>query len=500
VVIVITVYEPKPPVADANAEGVRPVKCSIRTGVVGWALAGAAILCVADGAAGQDFGGAWPNYSGGKPFVIAFPAGLRAHRALGGLFVHDVDGDGLMEYVVSVPGQLAVFDWDGSLLWRRPTAQRLHAGASAGENLPGSNHPGVFAIGAEIGYVTSGGELVVHDAVSGAVLRQRDGFDGAQVALAARFTSRGREVLLQYDQRAVAAVDIDDFHELWRSSEYLGFDHSPAFVADVDGDGLDEVLGPLSLAADGTPLPRPAYPEGTSLLAVDSAAFADLDGDGVVEMVLAEQGGNNATLAVRPTDGGLLWSNTERPAHPTGSCAREIDPDKLAAGDFVPSVPGIEIFVRSACGREPWVIGAGGRTLKHFRVANVVPPGWFLGPIGAGGEETEGGIDVAGALDWHGNDHANRLLVFKERAVDGDIGVLNLEPDPPALGFRLQRQALLVYAADIAGDHREEIIVLERGRILVEYHDGEPRTLRQRLWSDPFYARRKQNWNYYRTY
>jgi hypothetical protein len=311
-------------------------------------------------------------------------------------------------------------------------------------------------------------------------------------------TKRGREVLLQYDQRTVAAVDIDDFHELWRSSDYLGFDHSPAFVADIDGDGLDEVLGPLSLAADGTPLPRPAYPQGTSLLAVDSAAFADLDGDGIVDMVLAEQGGNNATLAVRPTDGALLWSNVERPAHPTGGCARELDPDKVAAGDFMPSVPGIEVFARSACGREPWVIGADGGTLEHLRVEDFVPEGWFLGPTGGAGEDSDGGIDLVSALDWHGNAHGNRLLVFKERAVDGDVGILGLERDPPAFGFRLQRQALLVYAADVVGDHREEIIVLERERILVEYHDNAPKPLRQRLWSDPVYARRKQNWNYYR--
>ena len=471
----------------------------MRHGTQAKLLAGAALigLAASTAGAGQEVGEPWPNYGGGKPFVIAFPAELRAHRSLGGLFVHDVDGDGLMEYVVSVPGQIAVFDWDGRLLWRRRTAQRLRAGAAAGDNLPGSNHPGVFAVGSEIGYVTSGGEIVVHDGRSGEVLRRRGGFDGAQVALAARFTRRGRELLLQFDQRMVAAVDLDDFHELWRSNEYLGFDHAPAFVADLDGDGLDEVLGPLSLAADGTPLPRPAYPEGTSLLAVDSAAFADLDGDGVVEMALAEQGGNNATLAVRPTDGALLWSNEGRPAHPTGSCAREIDPDKLAAGDFVPSVPGIEVFARSACGREPWIIGADGDTLRHFRVEDVVPAGWFLGPIDTGGEETEGGIDVVGALDWHGNDHANRLIAFKERAVDGDAGVLNLEPAPPAFGFRLQRHAMLVYVADVAGDHREEIIVLERDRILVEYHDGEPRPLRPRLWLDPVYARRKQNWNYY---
>lgn len=441
----------------------------------------------------------WPNYDSPKPFDIPFPDGFRADPVRGGLFVHDVDDDGLMEYVVSVPGQLAVFDWDGRLLWRRRAGHRLRAAAAEGRHLPGTNHPGVFAVGTELGYVSEDGELVIRDARTGEVLRRRGGFAGAQVALAANFTGRHREVLLQYDLERVAAVDIDGLEVLWRSGEYLGFDHVPAFVADLDGDGRDEVLGPVSLAADGSALPRPAYPEGTSTRSVDSAAFADLDADGVVEMILAEQGGREATLAVRPTDGTLLWANRTRPARPTGECEHESDPDKLAAGNFLPAVPGIEILARSACGREPWVIDRRGRTVTRFSVGQVLPRGWFLGPETPAGEPSEGGIDVVGPLDWHGNDSGNRLLLFKERALEGDVGVLDLAHDPPRFGFRLGRRAILVYAADVAGDHREEIVVLEADRIRVEFHTGPQKPTRPRLWDDPVYRRRKQNWNYYRT-
>ena len=198
----------------------------MRHGTQARLLAGTTLigLAASAAAAGQEDGEPWPNYGGGKPFVIAFPVELRAHRSLGGLFVHDVDGDGLMEYVVSVPGQIAVFDGDGRLLWRQRTAQRLRAGAAAGENLPGSNHPGVFAIGSEIGFVTSGGEIVVHDERSGEVLRRRGGFDGAQVALAARFTGAAascwRAAFMQLlGEHEIPVIDyaVEDLQEELRS-------------------------------------------------------------------------------------------------------------------------------------------------------------------------------------------------------------------------------------------------------------------------------------------
>jgi hypothetical protein len=64
--------------------------------------------------------------------------------------------------------------------------------------------------------------------------------------------------------------------------------------------------------------------------------------------------------------------------------------------------------------------------------------------------------------------------------------------------------AARTYVADIAGDYREEVVVVEsvaggNGRVLVFWNDAANPTpsARERRWTEQHYRRIKQNWNYY---
>lgn len=64
----------------------------------------------------------------------------------GGLIVADVDNDGAMDYVVTVPGHLVVYGNNGRKLWLKQT-EIVVGGQSESQGLPGHHGPGVAAGG-----------------------------------------------------------------------------------------------------------------------------------------------------------------------------------------------------------------------------------------------------------------------------------------------------------------------------------------------------------------
>jgi hypothetical protein len=393
----------------------------------------------------------------------------------------------------SAPARIAVFDWDGTLLWNEGKDIRLRTGANAGTNFPGASHPGVWVLNDEMGYISEDGDLVVLNSSNGNEKRRFDLPVGAQVSMIANFRE-GREVVVQYSNRVLEARNIDTGERLWRTTQYNGFDHSPAFVGDLDGDGFDEVAGVYSISENGVRMPEPAYPSGFNSDQVDSVSFGDINGDGLLDLVLAEQGGRNATWAVTPSTGEILWENRERPNDPIGECIRGIDPDKVVIGNFTNS-PGLETLARSACGRRPWLIDSEGNTIMEWKVEDVMGPAWNYGQLDP---RSDGGIDVLSALNWNGNPEKDQVLLFEERHINGDVATVDLNAQTLLPGLYLERKAIMVMAVDVAGDVREEVVVLEADKLRITRHDLRD-NLHERLWLDPNYAKRKQNWNYYST-
>ncbi len=62
----------------------------------------------------------------------------------GGIMVADVNNDGKQDYLVTVPGHLAVYDNGGRKLWVK-RADLVVGSSSESHGLPGHNGPGVAA-------------------------------------------------------------------------------------------------------------------------------------------------------------------------------------------------------------------------------------------------------------------------------------------------------------------------------------------------------------------
>ncbi len=424
----------------------------------------------------------WPQYSA-NPFVIRL--GQRMPDRVGGFFAHDLTGDGLMDYVVTSEHEVGAYDHDGAQLWVRGPGIRVDG------QFPHTHHPGAMAgdmdgDGAqEVGWITAGRELIIVDGRTGRE-EKRFGTANAQVAVIANLRGLGdRDAVLQINQNTLRAIRLDDGGTLWRNEHFQGIDHSPVRQADVDGDGKDDLCGAQVLDENGQVLHAWDLPRdrGTYTRAIDSIAIADVIPGGSLEVGLAEQGGNNQAIVV-----GLdrIVYGTFNPANPccrvAGEC-REVDPDKVALGNFTGDAR-LEFFARSACGRAPWVLDADGRIIASWSVDDTKPQGWY-----------SHGIEEVAALDWDGDDHDE--LVVKERHISGDAAIV----DAMTGNFRrvFDARATRVYAADVSGDFREEVLTLdENGLILVHWNpDPPPAAAKPRKWTLQHYRRQKQNWNYY---
>ena len=259
---------------------------------------------------------------------------------------------------------------------------------------------------------------------------------------------------------------------LWETDRYLGCAHGPVRLADIDGDGRDEVCGGTLFDQEGTLVETAAYPEGfrghfDSVYAYD--VRPDIPG---LEVVLFEEGSNGVGVL---NISGALW-RTDYEGQ---------EPQNAAVGDFDPARPGLEIWCRSRYDthQKPWVFDAQGNPIAHWEMDAVTPEGW-----------TEKGLEEISTIDWTGE--AKQLAAAKERHTQGDVCLF----DPLTGEFveRFDEEAWRLYVADASGDWREEIIVVTASEIHV-YHneDANPAPNHERLWAHNYYRRAKMNWNYY---
>lgn len=425
----------------------------------------------------------------------ALPPGVREHQFKlaqpvpatgGGLFAHELNGDGKLDLVITSEGHVGAYDHSGKLLWVKEIPLYLfeythHPSAVAGD-LDGDGQQ-------EVAVLTTAKELVVLDGRTGELEKTLKGL-GEPIAFAvANLRGLGDQYLiLQYDLTHLRAVKAEDGSTLWETNEYRAIEHSPLRQADLDGDGLDEVAGATLIDHDGKRMHE--WELETRHESMDSIVIADVIPGGPLEVAMAEQrGANSRTVLMNHEE--ILWCqlnpwNWE-------------DPDKLAIGDFDPGRPGLEVFNRSSGGdgvaprgREepyryeeaPWVFDSAGQLLARYYI-NDSKPAWWTGH----------GIEEISRIDWDGDERDE--LAAQERHKSGAGAILDaltgrFEVIFPARSVRL-------YAVDFEGDSREEVIILDEAGVvrILSNANLNPHPVKPSPWTRSEYRRQKQNWNYY---
>ncbi len=426
-----------------------------------------------------------------NPFVIklAIPA---PKDSAGGIIVADVTNDGKMDYLVTVPGHLAVYGNDGKKLWVKKT-NIVVGGSSENQGLPGHHGPGAAAGDVdgdgkcEVVFLTS--NSVVH-IVDGATGREEatakpphpEGTTQWEVAMIADFRGTGgdRDILLQTTNnrgyrmgKFLAAYAVDQLltggKPLWRSDRFVCCAHNCARLADINGDGRDEVLGATIFSADGKLLSRAV----SGRWHMDSVFVADVRPDKPgLEVILLEEGSNQVQVLGAK---GPLWR----------SHFKKQEPQNAAVGRFKEGSEEIFIWCRSRYNehQKPFVFDSSGKKVFDYKMDDVAPPGW-----------TASGVEVIHTIDWTGK--RQQLACAKERHKSGDVCIF--EPLTGKFVARFKKKADRLYVADVTGDWREEIIVLNGSELHIYQNTGHnPRPNQERLWTNRNYRRLKQCHNYY---
>lgn len=433
------------------------------------------------------------------PRVIPLAFGVE-EGGRGSVITADLDQDGHLDFVVTAPGHLAAYRHDGTRLWLCQTPIRVSAGSSESQGLPGHDAPGVTVADVdgdgrpEVLHLDESSRVHIRAAATGEEvsvtgLTPPKGAQQWEHLAVANLRGLGdRDLVVQATNARgyrvghhVAAYAIEKLAgpPLWETDRFGALAHGPFRLADLDGDGLDEVCGFTILRADGTgtewtypPIDR-KYGGGASFH-IDSLFTADVRPDVAgLEVVLLEEGRNYVGI-VNLTSGLLSWTTHRRQ-----------EPQNAAVGEFDPGRPGLEIWCRSRYDthQKPWVLDARGEVIASYQMDDVAPPGW-----------TEKGVEEISTIHWTGG--KTQLAAAKERHRSGDVAVF----DPLSGRFvaRVTEKADRLYVADVSGDWREEMIVLTGSELhIYENPAANPRPDHPRLWTQPHYRRSKLGWNYY---
>lgn len=452
-----------------------------------------------------------------QPQVISL-SGAPPDRRVGSLVAADVNGDGQRDFIVTKPNYLAVYSHTGQELWAKSVPIQVNAKAES-NGLPGTHAPGVQVADGdgdrqtEILFLTQDGSLQIVDGATGitqhtVALNAPSGAERWEHLVIVNFRGEGdRDLLLQATNadgyrmgRYLAAYALDDLRSqepqpLWTRDDFVANAHNGARVADLNGDGRDEVLGGTIVSPDGEILA--AIPVRGH---IDSVFVADVRPDiPGLEVVALEEGGSTygifpgdswlsraadrAMSQIAGTRNRIFLYNTEQLIWTTHFNHQE--PQNAAVGDFDPDRPGLEIWCRSRYNenQKPFVFDAEGKLIANYNMEEVAPAGW-----------TARGVEVIFPIDWTGD--SKQLAAAKERHTAGDVAIF--DPISGRFPYRFEENADRLYVADVSGDWREELVVLNSQELRI-YSNPEtnPNLNRSSLWQQNHYHRSKMTWNYY---
>ncbi len=429
-----------------------------------------------------------------NPFIInlGIPGPTDNTDSAGSMIVADLDNDGKMDYLLTRPGYLAGYRWDGQKLWILDVDIRVGSSAET-YGLPGHHGPGVQAGDidgdkkTEVLFLTNDSVLHIIDGKTGkekwiAKPPVPEGAERWEHLAIVNLRGKGdRDIVLQATNKdgyrmgryisayALRKLKKGDTTPLWSRDDFLACAHNGFRVADLDGDGKDEIISGSIISPDGKEIFRLTELNGH----IDSVFIADVRPDiPGLEVVNLEEGRNRVFLFGM---NGLIWISENN----------RQEPQNAGVGNFDTNLLGLEIWCRSRydTDQKPWVFDSNGNIIANYEMKDVAPPDW-----------TNKGIEVIFSIHWDGSD--KQYLCAKERHESGDVAVIDA-----LTGNFIQRfteKADRLYVADVAGDWREEIIVLSGNQLHIYQNEKEnPNPNKPRLWKDPLYRRIKSIWNYY---
>lgn len=426
-----------------------------------------------------------------KPFVIKLDIPGAADSA-GGVITADLDGNGSMDFVVTVPGHVAAYGGDGGKLWVLKT-DIVVGTSSETYGLPGHCGPGVAA-----GDVDGDGKCEVTFLTKDSVFHVVEGKTGREKAKAKppvpkgaqrwelpmiadfRGTGKDFDILLQATNKDgyrmgkfLAAYATKDLlagkKPLWETDKFVSCAHNGARLADLNGDGRDEVLGVTIFSPDGKLITRAI----ADRYHADSVFVADVQPKRKgLEVVMLEEGANQVQVIGL---GGPIWRNH----------FKKQEPQNAAVGRFKKGSDEIFIWCRSRYNehQKPFVFDSKGKMVFDYKMDDVAPKGW-----------TASGVEIINTIDWTGE--KQQLACAKERHESGDVCLF--EPLTGKFVATFEEKADRLLVADVSGDWREEIIVLNGNELHIYKNDKpNPRPDQKRLRADRNYRRLKQCYNYY---
>lgn len=108
---------------------------------------------------------------------------------------------------------------------------------------------------------------------------------------------------------------------------------------------------------------------------------------------------------------------------------------------------------------------------------------------------TTEGVEDIWDIQWTGGEKT--LLAAKERHERGDTGVYDAL-NPSDFSVQLDTETDRLYAADVTGDWREELLVISGAQLHIYRNTAQnPRPDRERLWEERMYRLDRTTWNYY---
>ncbi len=471
--------------------------------------------------------------------VMGIPAGFGDH-----FMAFDVNRDGKLDYLYRTVDKVYAYSHDGDFLWERlielPGQEKNAVKHSVnGATLAAGD---IYLNGlAEVLVMNDDNQVVILEGITGEsidtltilvnsnqeatylqIVNLRGQGDVDLIVQTTDEKGEGAppgEKQYFYINRSIIAYRLDTKAELWRVNQdragssgetlyegYWGQAHGSFFAADADGDGLDEVIGATMIDHDGT-LVDLAYPRGW--VGTDQNTFTDHldciavgnffpDAVGLAWCLTQEDhwGTSDEWHTALVNKDGVIWR--EETALFSLS---DKEPQNAAVGRFSSSSEPVYVWNRSRFenvdnsgnGQQPWVFDNTGVQAATYFQKDFLPEGFS--------EDTRNGVEVIWTIDWDGS--GKEHIAAKARRSRWHAGVFDaITANPEWTSLSLLSDTMYVvtlYAADVSGDSREELIVFDKTDTTIKiFHNSAPFTdTNPDKWDDPLYRRLKQNWDYY---